>query len=302
MSPGHGKSTMSDLNLTPNSNSQNLAIPKLRDDGSNWADYEPRATKAMGAKGVWRNVLGTAYQPQSYNKVNNVYVIADGTTPATEDQIEACEAKIDEYKKKEFLAQHIILSSTSPHLGRKIKNLKTATEMWAAVKSDATMKSTLYIIDAEDELSSMRCNDSPDAKTHLTELKAHFDLMLKRRDNLTEMGSSMSDTRFGTILMSSLPPSYRPALQTITAASKANKTTMSPADLISFFTEEAQHRVIEEDRVKQAESALYSGSGSKDKRGKGRDAGKGKKSDVRCGNPNCKHKCGHTTEQCWARS
>jgi hypothetical protein len=117
--------------------------------------------KAMGAKGVWRHVLGTAYQPQSYNKVNNVYVIADGTTPATEDQIEAHEAKIDEYEKKEFLTQHIILSSTSPRLSGKIKNLKTATEMWAAIKSDTTTKSTLYIIDAEDELSSMRCSDSP---------------------------------------------------------------------------------------------------------------------------------------------
>jgi hypothetical protein len=34
-------------------------------------------------------------------------------------------------------------------------------------------------------------------------------------------------------------------LQTITAASKINKTLISPADFITFFIEEAEHRVIE---------------------------------------------------------
>jgi hypothetical protein len=300
MSPGHGKLTMSDITLTLNSNSQNLAIPKLRDDGSNWADYEPRAKKAMGAKGVCRLVEGTALMPKPFNKVNGDYVTSDGKTPATEEQIEARDAKIDEYEKKEFLAQHIIMSTTSPRLGVKIKNLKTAKEMWDAVKQDATTKSTLYIVDAEDELSSMRCNDSAEAKTHLAKLKDHFNLMLQRRDNLAGMGSALSDTHFSAMIMSSLPPSYRPALQTISAASKANKTvTMSPADLITFFTEEAQHWVIEEDRVKQAESALYS-HGGKDKKSWASSRNKRKKSDVKCKNPNCK-KLEHTKADCWAK-
>ena len=59
------------------------------------------------------------------------------------------------------------------------------------------------------------------------------------------------------MIMSLLPLLYRLALQTITAASKASKSTMSPTELIAFFTEEAHHRVIAEDRVNQAQSALY---------------------------------------------
>jgi hypothetical protein len=31
------------------SSSTSLVIPKLCDDGSNWADYEPRARRAMGS-------------------------------------------------------------------------------------------------------------------------------------------------------------------------------------------------------------------------------------------------------------
>ena len=32
------------------------SVPKLRDVGSNWADYEPRVRKAMGYKGLWRHM------------------------------------------------------------------------------------------------------------------------------------------------------------------------------------------------------------------------------------------------------
>ena len=68
-----------------------------------------------------------------------VPVIVDGKTEATEEQIEAKEAKFAEYEKQEYLVQHIFLSTTSTHLGSKIKDLKTAKEMWDAVKNNATM-------------------------------------------------------------------------------------------------------------------------------------------------------------------
>jgi hypothetical protein len=80
------------------------------------------------------------------------------------------------------------------------------------------MKSTLYLLDAEDELASMKLSDTDDLKTHLAELKEHFQVMTQRHNNLIEMGSVLSDTRYRTIIMHSLPESYRPALQTITAA------------------------------------------------------------------------------------
>jgi gag-polypeptide of LTR copia-type len=221
----------------------------------------------MGAKGLWRHVEGKALEPKNYAKdTNGVYVLADGKTPATEEQVESKEAKIEDFEKKHYLAQHIILSTTSTRLSSKIKNMKKAHEMWEAVKADVTTRSTLYLIDAENQLEGMRLSDSSDPKTHLLELKAHFQLMMQRHDNLIKMGSTFSDTRLTSIIMMSLPPSYRPALQTITAAQKASAITstsststvkLKPADLIEFFTEEAQHRVIEEDRTKSGESALY---------------------------------------------
>jgi hypothetical protein len=135
-------------------------------------------------------------------------MLANEKTLAMEDQIEAKESKIIDFEKREYLARHIILSTTSTWLGTRIKGLTTAEDMWNVVKQDATSKSMLYLLNAKDQLSSIKLADNDDPKTHLTELKSHFQLMLQHRDNLMKIGSTMSDTRFNIIIMSSLPEFY----------------------------------------------------------------------------------------------
>ena len=132
--------------------------------------------------------------PKPYTVVDGVFITSDGKTPATEEQIEARETQIIDFEKQEYLAQHVILSTTSIRLGARIKNLKTVKEMWDMVKSDATTKSTLYLLDAEDEFTSLKLADSEDPKTHLAELKQHFQLMVQRYNNLIEMGSVIPDS------------------------------------------------------------------------------------------------------------
>ena len=147
---------MSNLTINSNSDATSLSVPKLCNNGSNWADYQLRIERALGLKGLWRHVLGTAIKPTPYALLAGVPVIADGKTEATEEQIEVKEAKFAEYEKREYLTQHVILSTTSTRLGSKIKDLETAKEMWDAIKNGATTKSMLYLIDAEDQLSSMK--------------------------------------------------------------------------------------------------------------------------------------------------
>ena len=232
---------MSTLTLNSSSDSTTLSIPKLCDDGSNWSDYEPRIQRAMGSKGLWRHVEGTAIAPKLYALDHGILVLSDGKTPATDEQIEARESKILDYDKQEYLAQHVILSMTSTHVGLKIKTLKTAKEMWDMVKADATTKSTLFLLNAEDQLASMKLADNADPKTHLSELKEHFQLMTHRHDNLLKMVSTLSNSHFNTIIMLSLPESCHPSLQTITAAERTSAVlgTMSSKwmksdDLIPF--------------------------------------------------------------------
>src|SRR5271168_995920 len=294
------ETTMNPQNISSSSDSTMLAVPKLHDDGSNWSDYYPRIQNAMGAKGLWRHVLGTATVPVPYVVSQGKPMLSDGKTPATEDQLDAKESKIIEFEKWEYLSRHILLSTTSTRLGAKIKDLKTAEAMWKVVTDDTTLKSTLYLLDTEDQLTSMKLADDEDPKTHLSELKQKFHLMLQRRNNLITIGSTMSESRFNIIIMSSLPASYRPTLQTITATEHINRlsgsqaNTMKSDDLIAFIIEDAQHHVIIDERTKTAELALAART---------KMAGKSERKDedepsITC--DNCK-KQGHTIDQCYSK-
>jgi hypothetical protein len=292
---------------TSNPDTTMLSVPKLRDDGSNWCDYQPRIERAMGSKGLWRHVLGTAVAPKPYKLVEGVPILPDGKTEATEEQIESKEAKISEYEKKEYLAQHIILSTTSTRLGSKMKALKTAKEMWDVVVNDVTTKSTLFLLDAEEQLMSMKLSHNSDPKAHLAEMNQHFQLMLQRQENLIKMGSTISDARFNTLIMSSLPESYRPTLQTITAAERASALTgsskkMTANDLIDFFMEEAQHRVINDERSKNSDVALAA-SLKKDGKGKSRRK-RGNEKESKDDNEVVCYNCdkpGHKKADCWSK-
>jgi hypothetical protein len=72
----------------------------------------------------------------------------------------------------------------------------------------------------------------------------------------------MSETRFNIILMSSLPESYCPTLQTLTTMERANKLSglqsnaIKADDLIAFIIEEAQHWVINNNHMKSTKFAL----------------------------------------------
>ena len=305
---GPADQTITSLSVNSSSDSATLSVPRLRDDRSNWADYLPRIERVLGSKGLWRHVEGTAIQPKPYALVDGVLTLASGK-PATEEQVESREMKIIEYDKQEYLAQHVILSTTSACLGSKIKSLKSAKEMWEVVKTDATTKSTLFILDAEDQLSSMRLADNEDPKIHLSKMKQHFQLMLQHHENLIKMGSSLSDTRFNAIIMSSLPEFYQPTLQTITAAEKTSALAdgtssrkMKTADLITFLIEKAQHHVITDERAKNSELALAAQAKKARKKrstcSKGKEKAKGTDADATC--DNC-HKPGHKGADCWSK-
>ena len=106
------------------------------------------------------------------------------------------------------------------------------------------------------------------------------------------MGSTLSDSQYNIIIMSSLPESYRPTLQTITAAEWTNAVLgaslkkMKVDDFIAFPLEEAQHRVINDDQTKSAESALAAHGKKSEKRGWGH---KGKKPEKSTSGPTCKN-------------
>ena len=120
------------------------------------------------------------------------------------------------------------------------------------------------------------------------------------------MGSTISNLRYNTIIMSLLLESYRPTRQTITAVEWAStllgtlsSRAMKPDDLITFIMEEVQHRVINDEHTKNAESALAA-LGKKQRTRKHRSNRGKEKSTPGATCENCKN-AGHTKANCWVK-
>ena len=266
--------------------SQTLSIPKLLDDGSNWVDYEIKARTAMGSKGLIRHVEGKARKPTPYAEVNGKLMV-DATTPATDDQIDAKERVLDEYEQKEYLTRHIILTTVSPRLFATIKDKTSSADMWITVKADATAKTELHQIDTRRQLHQKKCGENDDMKAHLEEL-------VNLRGKLIGMGATVEDAKFRTIILSSLPLSYRSIISAITVSASLTKAKVENDHLIRIITEEAESRLILEGNSAGAGSALT----ATDKPVKGNRQQRQKKNRPKCYNCN---KPGHTKAECWAK-
>jgi hypothetical protein len=106
-------------------------------------------------------------------------------------------------------------------------------------------------------------------------------------EQLASMGKTISDTKYTSILMGSLPKSYSQTLSAIAATSKITGTAVTPSVVISLATDKYDKQTVEgsglPDKVLAADTC-------KNK--------KGKRHDVKC--DNC-HKKSHTKPECWAK-
>jgi len=168
------------------------------------------------------NVEGNVVVPKPYMVVNRTPVTSDGKTATAEEQIKARE-NANHWLRKTWISHTTHHPSTTSNTSQhKDQDLKTAKEMWDQVKSDATTESTLYLLDVEDEVASMKLGDTKDLKTHLAEHEEHFQLMVTMVQQSHCNGSALSNSHYQTIIMHSLPGSYWPALQDNTAAERAS--------------------------------------------------------------------------------
>jgi hypothetical protein len=111
------------------------------------------------------------------------------------------------------------------------------------------------------------------------------------------MGASISDTDFAAIILGSLPESYRPILWSMNAAARITKTPLTPYDIVSFVTEEYEHRQLSVSRASHAKRGGNSAL-SVDNSRKGSAKAKGAGPDTTC--YNCQGK-GHYKANCWSK-
>src|SRR3984893_11960318 len=176
--------------------SSSFTIIKLRDDGSNWPDYEMRAKTAMGAKGLIRHIEGTARQPLPFDVENGQPVMEPGKL-ATRLEIQELERAMDEYEQKEYAARHIMLTTVSPRLSSMLRANTSAAQMWQEIVSDATKKSKVHKVDTRRRLQELRCPEGGDVRVHLN-------AMTDLRNELEGIGAPVNNEDFMMMINDSL--------------------------------------------------------------------------------------------------
>src|SRR5262245_53499031 len=263
------------------SNSQNtgntVTVPKLKDNASNWVDYEAKVTSALGAKGLKRFVEGKAVRPSHYDVENEKYVTAPNVL-ATDDEIEAKDKKIDEYDQRDSAARNILLASVSPRLCSKIRAL-TVPEMWVKIKQDATDRSEMHVSQIKRRLHHTAFDGT------IGGMRSQLNSLTEARDELVGTGHEVTD--FTSIIINSMDESYHDFVSAVSGSARLNKTPLEADNLVVLLIEEDDYRKREQ-KKKKSKGGDHALSANRNKTGKN--------SSLKCGN--CSRK-GHIDSDCY---
>ncbi|TFY76439.1 hypothetical protein EWM64_g7569, partial [Hericium alpestre] len=184
----------------------------------------------------------------------------------SEAELEAFEKaleKLEEWEQKQYIIKQQIFSMITDSLLLRIQVLDHAHEVWNTVCREFEAKTMMVQIDLRRRLQDTRCDDGTDIRTH-------FDGLLRMKEELSGIGTTLQDMDFSAIIMSSLPKSFDPVLSSMLSAAPRLEKKAS-------------------DRT-----ALLTAGDTKKKCSQGN----GKKDGTKC--PNC-GKGYHTIANCWSK-
>ena len=85
--------------------------------------------------------------------------------------------------------------------------------------------------------------------------------MTKVHEELEAMGSSVIDKDFTTIILTSIPPSYRTLLHSISHSANLSSKSLNPNNLMWIILKEARQRELTNQSSKSGDAALYAKKG-----------------------------------------
>jgi hypothetical protein len=121
---------------------------------------------------------------------------------------------------------------------------------------------------------------------------------MKMREQLAGMNAALTDDDLVTIILGSLPKSYRPLINAITMSATHAKAKLEPDRVVEMLIDEFERLTIEERQLKASENALIAAKGRGKTQARGGTSST-TKSDVECWN--CGKK-GHLKADCRSKA
>jgi hypothetical protein len=88
-------------------------------------------------------------------------------------------------------------------------------------------------------------------------MKAHLELMEKHFQNLNAIGSTWDGAQYSQLILSSLPESYQPIVQTLSVQQQSTRKLPDSATLYKIIMNEVTHWVILAEKGNRSESPIY---------------------------------------------
>ena len=181
-----------------------INVTKLVTDGSNWVTYHNRMLWAIESCSLSKHLTKTSIT-QAYKDMGEV-----GTVLL---EMRWC---LDQATVKQLIAMSIPDS-----VFNNIKTGTSAKDVWDVLKKLYEGYTTLIPVDLGRQLQTTRCAEEDS-------IHEHFEQLADLHKQLVAMGA-MSDAKFASILMGSLPSLYQPTLSGIPTAAEMSTTTPTVA-------------------------------------------------------------------------
>ena len=188
------------------------SIPRLAADRSNWITWKQQTLSSlMSIKGVQRHLNGTAHVPPSIPMHPPNHLLNEDEL----DELDKIEEKWDVYNQCEASIKAQILTTISESLVIEIQALDTDKKLWDALCEKHENRALTVVVDLRCRLYVLKCLDDSNVKVHIQSLNTMY-------QQLRGMGEEISKGNFTTLILASLPKSYRPLINTISLQNRVN--------------------------------------------------------------------------------
>jgi len=177
---------------------------------------------------------------QEYINVGNI----NGQTPQSR------------WDTEEATAKQLIASSIPDHVFNRIKMQITATDVRNTLRAHYQTRSKMIMVDLGKKLQNIKCGDDDDVCAHFTKLD-------NLREQLSAMGKILGDDKYTSILLGSLPTSYKPTTSAINAAADLSSTDITPDIVMRLVTDEYDRCIIKKGTGKNGPEEAFSADGRK---------------------------------------
>jgi gag-polypeptide of LTR copia-type/Zinc knuckle len=244
---------------------------------------DPDVATLGSNKGVMQHLNGTVRVPDPLPTHDANTVI----TESEEEAYDKAERHWDDYYQCFALIKAQIYTTIPEVLLIEVRKLSTAKETWDAVCTKHEHTALTVKVDICRRMYKMKCEDDSNVCTHL-------EAMMSMQEQLVGMEAGLMDDELITLILRSLPKSYRALINAISLSARHAQIKLGPHAIVTSLLEEFDRLKIEECQLKASESTLAAEKGC----GKGHCTGgnsKSKKLDIKCWK--CS-KTGHVKADC----